>query len=54
MGDADLVMEREGDCVAVTFTVLDVPSTVPPEGVVPLAVAVSTIVPWSTSAWVTT
>ena len=34
-GAADLAMESVGECVAVTVTVLEVASTVPPVGAVP-------------------
>ena len=53
VGVADLAMVSDGDCVAVTVTVLEVALVVPPAGGVPWAVAWSTIEPWLMSAWVT-
>ena len=53
VGDAVLAMESEGEWVTSTVTGLEPAVTVPPEGGVPAAVAVSAIEPWSTSAWVT-
>ena len=53
VGDADLVTEMAGDWVTATVTVLEVAVIGDPVGGVPLAVAWSTIEPWSMSAWVT-
>ena len=55
VGVADLAMESVAVWVTLTVTVLEEGLvTVPPEGVVPVAVAWSTIEPWLMSAWVTT
>ncbi len=53
VGLADLAMESDGDCVTVTVTWLEVAVTGVLEGEVPAATAVSLMLPWFMSAWVT-
>ncbi len=53
VGLADLAMESDGDWVTLTVTWLDVAVTGVFEGEVPAATAVSWMLPWFMSAWVT-
>ncbi len=54
VGLAVFVIAIPGDWISLTVTVLEGPVTGGPDGGVPAAVALSTTVPWSKSAWVTT
>ena len=53
VGLADLAMSIDGSLGVLIVTVLEPALTPGPLGGVPLAVEVSTMEPWSRSAWVT-